>query len=82
MQPAGAWGRGDPVRGRAGGNDFHVPKRIWARDFLWTDAPKLEVGECLANEPELEGKFIFVEYWRTWCGACRRMSPLMNELHR
>jgi len=58
------------------------PKRIWARDLLWTDAPKLEVGQWLTKEPELEGKYILVEFWRTWCGACRRMSPRMNEIHR
>lgn len=57
-------------------------KRIWARDLLWTDAPKLEVGQWLTEEPELEGKYILVEFWRTWCGACRRMSPRMNEIHR
>ncbi len=60
----------------------HSIKRIWAHDLLWTDAPKLEVGEWLTKEPDLEGKYILVEFWRTWCGACRRMSPRMNELHR
>lgn len=64
------------------GTQAHVTKRIWARDLLWTDTPKLEVAEWLTKEPDLEGKFILVEFWRTWCGACRRMSPRMNELHR
>lgn len=62
-------------------SNLQPPKRIWAHNLLWTDAPKLELGEWLTDEPELEGKFILVEFWRTWCGACRRMTPMMNELH-
>ncbi len=34
------------------------------------------------DKPETEGKFVIIEFWRTWCGACKRMTPLMNTLHR
>jgi thiol-disulfide isomerase/thioredoxin len=57
-------------------------KQIWASTRLYTDAPPLEVQKWLTGKPELEGKFVVVEFWRTWCGACKRMTPLMNTLHQ
>lgn len=33
-------------------------KRIWARDLLWIDAPKLEVKQWLTKQQELEGKYL------------------------
>ena len=35
------------------GTKWETQKRIWARDMLWTDAPKLEVAEWL-TEPDEE----------------------------
>lgn len=57
-------------------------KIIWASSHLYTDAPKLEVGKWLTDKPEMEGKFLVIEFWRTWCGACKRMTPLMNTLQK
>ncbi len=56
-------------------------KRIWAGSRLFTDAPPLEVQKWLTGKPEMEGKFLVIEFWRTWCSACKRMTPLMNTLH-
>lgn len=57
-------------------------KQIWADRRLFTDAPPLEVQRWLAGKPEMEGKFLVIEFWRTWCGACKRMTPLMNSLQK
>jgi len=57
------------------------PKRIWAQSYLFCDAPKLEVSEWLTEKPYLEGKFVLIEFWRTWCGACKRAVPKMNSFH-
>ncbi|MBP7638457.1 MAG: redoxin domain-containing protein [Kiritimatiellae bacterium] len=57
-------------------------KQMWARSCVFTDAPPLEVSKWLSGKPETEGKFVIIEFWRTWCGACKRMTPLMNTLHR
>lgn len=57
-------------------------KHIWASSRLFTDAPALDVAKWLTDKPEMEGKFLVVEFWRTWCGACKRMTPFMNDLQK
>ncbi len=56
-------------------------KMIWANSFLYSDAPKFEVSKWLTDKPEMEGKFVLIEFWRTWCGACKRSVPLLNSFH-
>jgi len=57
-------------------------KYIWANTHLYADAPMPEMRKWLTKKPEMEGKFLVVEFWRTWCGACRHMTPLMNTLQK
>ena len=56
-------------------------KRIWADSMLYCDAPKLEMSQWLTEKPEIKGKFVLLEFWRTWCGACKRTVPLLNSFH-
>ena len=55
-------------------------KHMWANTRLYSDVPLPEVQKWLKGKPELDGKFVVIEFWRTWCGACKRMTPLMNTL--
>jgi len=55
-------------------------KQMWASSRIFTDAPPLEVGKWLTDKPEMNGKFIVIEFWRTWCGACKRATPFLNQL--
>jgi thiol-disulfide isomerase/thioredoxin len=57
-------------------------KQMWASSRAFTDAPPLEVEKWLAGKPETDGKFVVIEFWRTWCGACKRLTPLMNTLQK
>jgi len=57
-------------------------KQMWARSRVFTDAPPLDVAKWLTEKPETDGKFVVIEFWRTWCGACKRMTPLMNSLQK
>jgi len=54
-------------------------KVIWASSRLYCDAPPIDVQTWLNGKPELEGKFIIIEFWRTWCGACKKTVPLLNS---
>ena len=46
-------------------------------------APKINITNWIANAPEdksLEGKFIILEFWATWCAGCIEAVPHLNEL--
>ena len=46
-------------------------------------APKINITSWIENVPEdksLEGKFIVLEFWATWCAGCIEAVPHLNEL--
>jgi thiol-disulfide isomerase/thioredoxin len=43
-------------------------------------APDIKISKWLTKEPKLKGKKVFLEFWATWCGPCKKMIPHINEL--
>ena len=48
-----------------------------------TEAPDITVTSMDGTEVKLSslrGKTVFVNFWATWCGPCRMMSPIVDQL--
>ncbi len=50
-------------------------------EFVGTQGPAFHAEEWISSQPEMEGKYLLVDFWATWCGPCLRAIPHMNELH-
>jgi len=57
---------------------FSQEKKMWAKSYLNKKAPDIVVEKWLNGEPNLEGKFIIIDFWATWCRPCRAFIPELN----
>lgn len=47
---------------------------------MMSEAKLVDVNGRDFSLKELRGKYVFIDFWATWCGACRQMTPRVKEL--
>lgn len=55
------------------------------KDMEGKALPKFEMtsveGKRINNQT-IKGKAAIIDFWATWCGPCKKASPVMQELHK
>jgi thiol-disulfide isomerase/thioredoxin len=58
----------------------NTPPKLYARSFLGQRPPQIIVDPWLTPPPDVNGKFVLVEFWATWSEPCLQAIPHLNDL--
>ena len=66
---------------------FQIDKECIAQSNIQigSKAPKIEIKEWIGNvrkDKSLEGKYIVLEFWASWCKPCLEIVPHINSLSK
>jgi cytochrome c biogenesis protein CcmG, thiol:disulfide interchange protein DsbE len=72
--------RGEPPEGAILDEGDLVVTNLLARSFRGQRPPQIFVDEWLTQPPDVTGKFVLIEFWRSSSEPCRDAIPHLNNL--
>lgn len=59
-------------------------EKVWlyAKSIINQKAPELIVEEWITDKPDMEGKFVLIDFWATTCGPCKKAILHLNEFSK
>ncbi|MEG2341434.1 MAG: TlpA disulfide reductase family protein [Odoribacter sp.] len=60
-------------------NDY---KYVAAKSILNEKMPDWAIKQWVTEKPDTVGKFILLDFWGTWCHACLKAVPRLNEIQK
>ena len=58
-----------------------VVTRLYARSIRGQHPPPIIIAQWLTPPPDVDGKFILVEFWQSTSAPCRQAIPHLNDLY-
>ena len=60
---------------------FFCSNNLFSQPAVGQEAPSLSEVKIIDKQiPNLENKFVFIDFWATWCSPCRESLPHVDKL--
>ena len=59
-----------------------IAPELYAKSIRGQRAPKFEINQWFGPTPSMQGKFVLIDFWATWCVGCRQSIPELNGFQK